>query len=141
MGERERAIAHARTQVSPGLPLIVRLFFEGTLAVLEGRRDDVLTTADRLLKLWSLRDPCGTYYFARSLAAVQHPEALSMFRRAVEGGYHCAPFFWRDPWLDSLRGDPGFDAVIQIAEAGCRDAAAAFVAAGGEQMLGPVRQE
>jgi serine/threonine protein kinase/tetratricopeptide (TPR) repeat protein len=141
MGERERAIAHARQQVSAGLPLLVRLFFEGTLAVLEERRDDVRATADRLLKMWSLRDPCGTYYFARALAAVQHPAALAMFRRAVEAGFNCAPFFSRDPWLDSLRGNPDFDALIQIADAGYRDAAAAFVAAGGEQMLGPVQQD
>ena len=138
MGERERAIAHARRQLAPGLPLLVRLFFEGTLAVLEERPDDVRLTTDRLLKLWSLRDPCGTYYFARALAVVQHPEALRLFARAVEGGFHCATFFSRDPWLDSLRAIPGFSAVMQAAEAGYRDAAAAFVAAGGEQLLGPV---
>ena len=141
MGDRERAIAHAREQIAPGLPLMFRLFFEGTLAVMENRRDDVRTTGDQLLKLWSLRDPCGTYYFARALAAAEHPEALSMFRRAVEGGFSCAPFFWRDPWLDSLRGNREFVALIAQAEAGYRDAAAAFVAAGGEQMLGPVEQE
>jgi len=141
MGDRERAIAHAREQIAPGLPLMFRLFFEGTLAVMENRRDDVRTTGDQLLKLWSLRDPCGTYYFARALAAAEHPEALSMFRRAVEGGFSCAPFFWRDPWLDSLRGNREFVALTAQAEAGYRDAAAAFVAAGGEQMLGPVEQE
>jgi serine/threonine protein kinase/tetratricopeptide (TPR) repeat protein len=141
MGERERAIAHARQQLGPGPPLLVRLFFEGTLAVLEERRADVLTIAERLLKLWSLRDPCATYYFARSLAAVQHPEALAMFKRAVDGGFNCSAFFNRDPWLDSLRGTPEFTAVIQVAEARYRDAAAAFVAAGGEHMLGPVHQE
>ena len=72
---------------------------------------------------------------------MQHPEALAIFRRAVERGFHCATFFWRDPWLDSLRGDANFSAVIRLAEAGYRDAAAAFVAAGGEQMLGPVQQD
>ena len=141
MGDRERAIAHARQQMDPGLPLMFRLFFEGTLAVLENRRDDVRTAGDQLLKMWLLRDPCGTYYFARALAAVEHPEALSMFRRAIEGGFNCAPFFWRDPWLDSLRGNREFDALIAQAEAGYRDAAAAFVTAGGEQMLGPVEQD
>ncbi len=141
MGDRTRAIDHLRQQIVPGLPLMFRLFFEGTLAVLEGHRDKVRATGDQLLKLWSLRDPCGTYYFARALAAVEHPEALSMFRRAVEGGFNCAPFFWRDPWLDSLRGNREFAALIAQAEAGYRDAAAAFVAAGGEQMLGTVEQD
>jgi serine/threonine protein kinase/tetratricopeptide (TPR) repeat protein len=141
MGERDRAIAHARQQLSPGLPLMIRLFFEGTIAVLEDRRADVFATGDRLIDMWRIRDPCGIYYFARALAAVQHPEALPMFRRAVEGGFHCSLFYSRDPWLDSLRANPEFRAVIQVAEAGYRDAAAAFAAAGGEQMLGPVQQD
>ena len=81
------------------------------------------------------------HVFARALAAVEHPEALPMLRRAIEGGFTCATFFWRDPWLDSLRGNPEFDALIAQAEAGYRDAAAAFVVAGGEQMLGPVDQD
>src|SRR6185312_1729985 len=81
MGDRERAIAHAREQLAAtGLPLMFRLFFEGTLGVLEHRPDDVRATADRLITLWSLRDPCGTYYFARALAAVEHPEALPMLK-------------------------------------------------------------
>jgi eukaryotic-like serine/threonine-protein kinase len=141
MGDRDRAIAHARQQVSPGLPLMIRLFFEGTLGVLEDRRADVHAAADRLIDMWRLRDPCGTYYFARALAAVQHPQALPMFRRAIEGGFNCSTFFARDPWLDSLRGNPEFNALIAQADAGYRDAAAAFVAAGGQQMLGSIEQD
>jgi serine/threonine protein kinase/tetratricopeptide (TPR) repeat protein len=141
MGDRTRAIAHLRQQIAPGLPLLFRLFFEGTLAVLEDRRDEVYAAGDRLLKVWSLRDPCGTYYFARALAAVQHPEALTMLRRAIDGGYICSTFFARDPWLDSLRGHPEFEALIAQADAGYRDASAAFLAAGGEQMLGPLEQD
>ena len=60
-----------------------------------------------------------------------------MLRRVIECGFTCVTFFWRDPWLDSLRGNPEFDALIAQAEAGYRDAAAAFVVAGGEQMLEP----
>ena len=141
MGERDRAITRTREQLAPGLPRVIRLVFEATLAILEGRHDEARAGGDQLLTLWRQRDPCGLYYLARALAAVQHPQALPTFRRAVEGGFHCATFFWRDPWLDSLRGDAEFAAVIRIAEAGYRDAAAAFVAAGGEQMLGPVRQD
>jgi eukaryotic-like serine/threonine-protein kinase len=137
MGERERAIAHARQQIAPGLPLVIRHFLEGTLAVLERRHDDVRKQAGRLLSLWPLRDPCASYYFARSLAAVQHEEAVPMLKRAIDGGFNCPTFFVRDPWLDSLRGNPEFNALIRQAEASYRDAASAFVAAGGEQMLGP----
>jgi tetratricopeptide (TPR) repeat protein len=141
MGERDRAIAHTRQQLAPGLPRLIRLVFEATLAILEERQTEARTIADRLLALWRQRDRCGVYYLARSLAAVEHPEALPMFRRAVEGGFHCSPFFRRDSWLDSLRSNPELQAIIQVAEAGYQDAAAAFVAAGGERMLGPVQHD
>jgi hypothetical protein len=120
---------------------LFRLFFETTVALLEDRRSDAVGMADEVLTKWRLRDPCGTYYMARTLAALEHPGALPMLTRVVEGGFHCYPFFARDPWLDSLRADPDFSAIVRVAEAGYRDAAGAFAAAGGEQILGPVQQD
>jgi TolB-like protein len=141
MGDRDRAIAHARQQMAPGLPVLMRIFFELTVAVLEDKQTEALSISEEVLKKWRLRDPCGTYYFARTLAALRHPRALQVFRHAVETGFHCYPFFARDPWLDSLRQNPEFIDIVRLAEVGYRDAAAAFVAAGGEQMLGSVRQD
>jgi tetratricopeptide (TPR) repeat protein len=137
-GERERAAERARQQMTPGLPPLYRLFLETILRLLEGRRSDALTSADELTRRWRLRDSCGTYYLARTLAALEHPSALTMFKRAVDEGFYCYPFFARDPWLDSLRSKSEFNAIMRSAEAGYRDAADAFVKAGGEQMLGSV---
>jgi hypothetical protein len=64
-----------------------------------------------------------------------------MLERAVDTGFHCYPFFTRDPWLDSLRTRPGFKTVLQRAETAYREAAAAFVSAGGEALLGPVQPD
>jgi TolB-like protein len=139
MGQHDRAIEHARHQTVPGLPPVLRLFFDVAVAYLEGRRDAAASAADELLRKWRLRDPCGTYYLARGLAVIGHPSALPMFRRAVEGGYHCYSFFAHDPWLDPLRSTPEFLSIIRLAETGHKEAAAAFVAAGGERMLGPVQ--
>jgi eukaryotic-like serine/threonine-protein kinase len=141
MGQRDRAIAHARQQLAPGLPQLIRMFFELLLAVLEDRRSDGTLKADELIRKWRLRDPCGTYYLARMLASFEHPGALPMLERAVDTGFHCYPFFARDPWLDSLRTRPGFKTVLQRAETAYREAAAAFVAAGGEALLGPVQPD
>jgi hypothetical protein len=107
------------------------------LAGLEGRRADALTAADELLAKWRLRDPCGAYYLARGLAAIEHPGALPMLRRAIDAGYYCHSFLTRDPWLDPLRGSGEFKRIVEVAETGYRDAAAAFAAAGGETLLGP----
>jgi eukaryotic-like serine/threonine-protein kinase len=141
LGQHDRAIAYARQQLGPGVPQLIRMFFELILALLEGRRADGTAMGDELLRKWRLRDPCGTYYVARILASLEHPGALAMLERAVDAGFHCYPFFARDPWLDPLRTNPAFRAVLQRADAGYRDARAAFVAAGGEALLGPVQPD
>jgi TolB-like protein/tetratricopeptide (TPR) repeat protein len=141
MGQRDRAVAHVRQQITPDMPALFRLFLELTLARLEDRRTEAVTLADEILKKWRLRDPCATYYLARTLASVAHPGAMRVLRNAVEGGYHAYPFFTRDPWLDSLRGTPEFSGILQQAEAGYHEAAGTFVRAGGERILGPLQRE
>jgi len=136
MGQQAQAIQLLRTFISPGIPKLFRLIAEGTIAILEGRRQDALPVADEMIGKWPLRDPCATYYLARTLATIEHPQAIDIFRRSVEGGFHAYAMFARDPWLDPLRSTPEFQEVLAFAEAQYRDAADAFVAAGGERMLG-----
>jgi serine/threonine protein kinase/tetratricopeptide (TPR) repeat protein len=138
MGQRERAVAHIRQQITPGLPAFFRLFYELAAAALEGRRADAHAAAEDVLMKWRVRDPCGTFYLARLLALCGHPEALAMLRRAIEAGYYVYPFVVRDPWLDPLRGNSAFNELVRVTESGYRGAAAAFAAAGGEKLLGPV---
>ena len=136
MGQQAEAIQLLRTFIAPGIPSLFRLIAEGTMAILEGRRRDALPVADEMIGKWPLRDPCATYYLARTLATIEHPQAISIFRRSVEGGFYPYAMFARDPWLDPLRSTHEFQEVLALAEAQHRDAADAFVAAGGEHMLG-----
>jgi TolB-like protein len=139
MGDSAKALAHAHEQSTPKLPPLLRLFMRLQIAALEGRWDEGNATADELVAKWRLRDPCGTYYAARTLARLGHSQALTMFKRAVDSGFHCYPFFARDPWLDPLRSTAEFAAIARTAEAGYRDAVGTFVDAGGEQLLGTVQ--
>ena len=138
MGQRDRAVAHVREQIVAGMPVLLRRVYELLLAALEERRRDAHMVADDVLAKWRLRDPCAAFYIARMLARIEHPRALPMLRRAVEGGYHCAFFAKRDPWLDWLRTNTEFHRIVEMAETGTRDAADAFIGAGGEKLLGPV---
>jgi hypothetical protein len=115
-----------------------RLFLEGMLAVLEEDRPAGTRAADEILQIWKLRDPCATYYLARTLAAFEHPRAIEIFRRAVEGGFHPYSFYQRDPWLDSLRAEAAFNDIMAGVAREYRDAVDAFLGAGGERILGPI---
>ncbi len=108
--------------------------------MLQENREDAQRAADELLPMWRLRDPCATYYFARTLAAIDHPDAIRMLKQSVEGGFDPYAFLLRDPWLDPLRGSAAFEDVMRFAEARVQEAATAFVAAGGETILGPLER-
>jgi serine/threonine protein kinase/TolB-like protein len=41
---------------------------------------------------------------------------LHMLQHAIEGGFFCYPYFVRDPLLDSIRHEPGFDQLMQEAQ-------------------------
>jgi tetratricopeptide (TPR) repeat protein len=136
MKEPDRAITKTRQQIVPGMPPLFRLFHEAMLAVLEERHEDARAIADDVLKRWRLRDPCATFYAARTFAKVGHPGAIGMLRRAIDGGFYSYSFMKRDPWLDPVRGSREFNDVLRLAESRYREAVAAFVAAGGEKLLG-----
>jgi serine/threonine protein kinase/tetratricopeptide (TPR) repeat protein len=68
--------------------------------------------------------------------AGEHQSGLDHLRRAVAKGYYAAPTLSASRHFDPLRGDPAFQAVVSAAEAGRRDALAAFRDAGGEGLLG-----
>jgi eukaryotic-like serine/threonine-protein kinase len=138
LGRRDEARALVRTQITSDIPPIHRLFLDVTLAVIEHDRKAARRIGDELLAVATLRDPCALFYIARSLAAVQHPDALESFRRVIDGGFFAWAFYRRDPWLDPLRGEPAFNALIDRAEAQGREGARAYLEAGGERLLGPV---
>ena len=104
--------------------------------MLEGRRGESLASIEALLAV-GMEDPEGLFHLARVLAQLGEPQkATGLMRSAVEGGFFCYPAFARDPWLDSLRGDAQFIAVIAESEGRHRAAQSAFATADGDRVLG-----
>jgi len=84
----------------------------------------------------SFHDPEAWYYIARHLAHLGEPGlALPLLQRAVNGGYFCYPALAADPWLEALRDDPEFRAVVMTAKVRCEHAATRFASLGGLGLL------
>jgi serine/threonine protein kinase/tetratricopeptide (TPR) repeat protein len=110
-------------------------FLVGALALYEGDSD---ASADAMLRVATsdFMDPEGLFYAARQLAYLGHTDhALNALERAT-AGFYCYPALVRDPWLDPVRALPKFAQTLREVEARHRDARAAFVAAGGDKVLG-----
>ena len=104
-------------------------------AGLEGNREEFLQAFDAQSPF--VRDPEDLFY--RSLLASHMGEterALDALQRSVDAGFACFVAMARDPWLDPLRGHPRFAQILHTAEGRHREAAAAFLKAGGDRVLG-----
>jgi hypothetical protein len=63
--------------------------------------------------------------------------SVEVLNEVAQLGYVCFLTMARDPWLDSLRGNPEFSLALRTAEGRYREAAQAFLAAAGSRILGP----
>jgi len=136
LGRREEAVSilREREQITP--PRLGRLYLTALRALLEANRAECLEASGELSRA-TFRDPEGLYYFARQLSFLGEADhALGTLSRAIDGGFFCYPAMVRDPWLDPIRGRREFTAVLRKAQERHREASAAFLAAGGDALLG-----
>jgi TolB-like protein len=81
-------------------------------------------------------DPEILYYMARHLARINEQQrAITTLSRAINGGFLCATAVSRDPWFASLRPSPHFVELMRNAELQRCKVHAAFLEAGGEQLI------
>jgi hypothetical protein len=83
-----------------------------------------------------LADPEVLFYAARQLARIDQTErAIAALSTAVDRGFLCTSAIARDVWFASLRSDPRYAGLIQAAEHRRCETHAAFLAAGGVQVI------
>jgi len=140
LGRVDEAISVLKQRESSKPWRLGKLYLTSMRALLEGNRKESLQASDELDKA-TFRDPEGIYYLARQFTFLGEQErALETLSRAINRGFFCYPAMVRDPWLDSIRARDEFSALLRQAQQLYLEASAAFVAAGGDGLLG-VRAE
>jgi tetratricopeptide (TPR) repeat protein len=135
-GRVREAIEELRVRETAPLPPLLRHLMQATRSLIEGKLDECRSVTEMLFAAWRSRDPCGGYYMARHLARMNDARALPILSRSVEDGFFVPAFLKRDPWLDPLRDRAELERVIQRAEERHDEARRAFLAAGGNRVLG-----
>jgi DNA-binding winged helix-turn-helix (wHTH) protein len=111
-----------------------RAYLVSLRTALEG--DRAASLAALLRAMPGVADPEGLYYIARTYAMLGDTvAALRNLRDAVEAGYACYPALAGDAWLEGLRSNPEYHAILETARQGHALAALAFADAEGERIL------
>ena len=100
----------------------------GDTATFEESLDDEVAT---------MRDPEGIFYWAlMAMLTGYRDRVIALLRITLDRGWFCYQAIAMEPVLDDLRSDPRLSAIVREMESKQREAAAAFVAAGGNRLLG-----
>jgi TolB-like protein/tRNA A-37 threonylcarbamoyl transferase component Bud32/tetratricopeptide (TPR) repeat protein len=136
LGRIPEAIATLRERELSNPPRLGKLYLTSLRALLERNREECIAAVDELLQT-TFRDPEGMYYQCVQLAFLdEKSRAIEMLRRSVDNGFYCYSAMVSDPWLDSLRGLPEFNAILRKAHDQNLEAYKVFLAGGGDTLLG-----
>jgi len=137
LGRADEAIANYRRTAQQRLPPMIGFMMGAARAVLEGNHEEALATIGEFM----LRpfDPEGVYFMARYFVRLdRHALALDTLERIVKEGFFAYQIMQRDPWLDPLRAERRFNAIVARARERALDAEAEFHRLGGDQLLANV---
>lgn len=109
----------------------------GYLGIIQNDRPLAVDNFLRLFDQLPEDDPEASYMVGKALSWLGQPDrALAALEKGVARGYYPYPAFLLDPWLDRLRENTEFGRIVDLAHSRFRDARSAYVAAGGNQLLG-----
>jgi serine/threonine protein kinase len=136
LGDTGTALSRLRQREHSGAALgSLRSLMQSLRAYLEGNFKeclDVIVAGELHIK----KDLESHYYSGRQLALIGEAErAIKILSRVVDNGLLCGSALARDPSFASLRSSPAYSELLSRAEARRSQAHAAFLEAGGPQIL------
>ena len=76
----------------------------------------LLHETENRIERQGVTDAEGIYKVAQAYAVLgDKPSALHMLEHSIGGGFFCYPYFVRDPLLQNLRNEAGFQALMDQA--------------------------
>jgi TolB-like protein/Flp pilus assembly protein TadD len=137
LGRTREAIAALRWRERESPDTRIGPYIRSLRALLEGKRVDSLRAVDCAIALPV--DGEALYYMARTYAKWAEVErAVDAMTRVVDSGFVSHTTFARDPWLDPIRRDGRFAAILEQARQRSARAALLFDGSGGRGVLGGV---
>jgi hypothetical protein len=139
LGRDTEAIAGYRANETRPVPPMIRMLMKASRLVLENDRDEAIATLQQI-GLRGTFDPEGVYFVVRALVRLgEQAPALDLLQaQVVEAGFFCHQVLLNDPWLDPVRGDRRFNAIVARARERSQDAEAEFHRLGGDRLLASV---
>ncbi len=136
LGDRQTALFRLRErEKSGGASGSVRAIMQSLRAYLEGNFEECLKAIDAG-ELHTRKDPESLFYSGRQLALIGESErALGVLSAVIDKGLLCGSAVSRDPAFASLRSSPAYPDLARRAEARRAQSHAAFLEAGGPQVL------
>jgi serine/threonine protein kinase/tetratricopeptide (TPR) repeat protein len=132
MANREAAVTHGALHA---FPVLLRATLERDTASLH--------RALSAIRRSGFKDPEGFFYLSLGPGRLKLvEETLEFLKRAVFGGFSCPVPLRHNPWLESVRGHPEFDEMLEHAESRHSQAVDIYAANGGPFILGvPARTQ
>jgi serine/threonine protein kinase/tetratricopeptide (TPR) repeat protein len=136
LGDNKTALSRLRERDRPGGAAgPVQAIMRSLRAYIEGDFQECLNAIE-IGESLTQSDPEILYYAARHLARINHTDrAVTMLSRMIDRGFLCASAISRDPWFASLHSSPQYTELMHNAEIQRGKVHAAFLEAGGEQLI------
>ncbi|HKA00361.1 MAG TPA: winged helix-turn-helix domain-containing protein [Candidatus Solibacter sp.] len=135
VGRGSEAVPTLRT-LEEKIKTRMRDFMIAARAMIEGDPASSVAAIDRIIHS-TFGDPEALLYLTRHLVHLNEADAaLGLFERVVCGGLFCYPAMSRDPWLNPLRANSRFAALLARAEQQHKAAASEFARLDGNRILG-----
>jgi serine/threonine protein kinase len=135
VGRTADAIAGYHVNEQRTVPPMVRLLMRASREVLEDKREEALASIEQFSA--RMFDPEGVYFVVRALVRVgELQRAFDMLEgQVIEAGFFCPPILVSDPWLDPIRSQRRFNALVARARERAQDAEAEFRRLDGDRLL------